>query len=352
MTRSASWRLAALDQVVHGDRPLAFGVGFAGLPGHTVGMAMDQLVQTELVGQFDGDDAIGWVRLRGESSQERGLAGIGAARDDHVQPCLHRGTQETGQFVAERIGQVVEGGVNEAVPPDGHTRSVGDLDHGRESVPTGEMEIDDGLGAVDAALSAGVVRPGGTLDQFDQVFVAVRNGFDTFFDAVGPFDPDVVGAIDVDVLDVVLVQEELQATETQLGRHQAANDLVLFLGARRGHAALDHRACRFVDGLAGQLLDEGTAIDFAHSGGPVVDDPFGHVLGGIALELAAFGVVHCCAFPFDPAPTAGRVIAVSHDGVLWARVIRTDTGSSMFGGACSLSAAGRSLSSAGRRSSV
>ena len=199
---------------------------------------MDQLVQTELVGQLDGDDAIGWVRLGGQSAQERGLAGIGAARDDHVQPSPHRGAQEPGQLVAERIGQVVEGGVDQAVPPDGHTRSVRDLDHGREPVPTGEMEIDDGLGAVDAALSAGVVRPGGTLDQFDQVLVAVRDGLDAFFDAVGAFDPDVVGAIDVDVLDVVLVQEELEATETQLGGHQAANDLVLFFG----RSAWSHRA--------------------------------------------------------------------------------------------------------------
>ncbi len=58
-----------LHQVVHGDRPLAFGVGLAGLPGHTVGMAMGQLVQAELVGQLDGDDAVGWVRLGGQGSQ-------------------------------------------------------------------------------------------------------------------------------------------------------------------------------------------------------------------------------------------------------------------------------------------
>ncbi len=305
--------VGALDQVVHGDRPLAFGVGFAGLPGHTVGMAMDQLVQAELVGQLDGDDAIrlGPPRRPGRASSVVLPASVPpemimfsrartAARKKRTNSSLSESARSS------RVASI------EAVPSDGHARSVGDLDHGREPVPTGEVEVDDGLGAVDAALAAGVVRPGGSLDQFDQVLVAVRDGLDPLFDSIGAFDPDVVGAVDVDVLDVVLVQEELESTQTQLGGHQAANDLVLFFGARRGDTALDHGAGRFVDGLAGQLLDERAAIDLTHSGGPVVDNPLGHVLGGIALELAALGVVHCCAFPFDPAPTVSAASPWSH----------------------------------------
>ncbi len=212
-----------------------------------------------------------------------------------------------------RVGQVVEGGVDQAVPPDGHTRSVGHLDHGRESVPTGQVEIDDGLGTVDAALSAGVVRPGGPLDQLDQVLVGVRDGFDLFFDAVGPLDPDVVGAVDVDVLDVVLVEQQLQATETQLGGHQRRTIWSSSSGLGVVTPRCDHGAGRFVDGLAGQLLDEGTAIAFAHAGDPVADDPVGHVLGGDRLEFPAFGVVHDCAFPFEPAPTASASSSWSHD---------------------------------------
>ncbi len=245
----------------------------------------------------------GWVRFGGQRAQQRRLAGIGAARDDHVQPGPHCGAQEAGQLVGQRIGQVVEGGVDQAVTSDRHARAVRHLDHGREPVPTGEVEVDDGLGAVDPALSPGVVRPGGSLDQLDEVFVAVRDRLDPLFDSVGAFHPHVVAAVDVDVLDVVLVEEELEAAETQLGGHQAADDLLLLLGTRRGHAALDHGAGGFVDGLAGELLDEGAAIAFAHSRRAVVDDPVGDVLGGVGLELPAFGVVHLCAFPFDPAPT-------------------------------------------------
>ena len=103
----------------------------------------------------------------------------------------HRGAQEAGQLVGERVRQVVEGGVDETVASDGHARSVRHLDHGREPVPTGEVEVDDGLGAVDAALAAGVVRPGGALDQLDQILVGVRDGVDLFFDAVGALHPHV-----------------------------------------------------------------------------------------------------------------------------------------------------------------
>ena len=264
---------------------------------------MRQFVQTELVRQLDGDDAIRWVRFGGQRAQQRGLAGVGAARDDHVQPRPHCGAQEAGQLVGQRIGQVVEGGVDQAVPSDRHARAVRHLDHGREPVPTGEVEVDDGLGAVDPALSPGVVRPGGSLNQLDEVFVAVRDRLDPLFDSVGAFHPHVVAAVDVDVLDVVLVEEELEAAEAELGGHQPADDLLLLLGTRRGHAALDHGAGGFVDCLAGELLDEGAAIAFAHSRRAIAHDPVCDVLGRVGLQLPAFGVVHLCAFPFDPAPT-------------------------------------------------
>ena len=109
-------------------------------------------------------------------------------------------------------------------------------------------------------------------------------GFDLFFDPVGPLDPHVVAAVDVDVLDVVLVEEQLQAAEAELGGHQAADDLLLLLGGRRGHAPSHHGAGRLVDGLAGQLLDERAALAFAHAGRAVADDPVGHVLGGVTAR--------------------------------------------------------------------
>ena len=168
----------------------------------------------------------------------------------------------------------------------------GHLDHGREPVAAGQVEVDDGLGGVDPSFSAGVVRPGGPLDQLDQVRVAVGDRFDLLFGPVGPLDPHVVASVDVDVLDVVVVQEQLEAAETELGGHQAADDLVLLFGTRRGDAPLDHGAGGLVDSLAGELLDEGAAIAFAHARRAVADDAVGDVLGGVGLELSAFGVVH------------------------------------------------------------
>ena len=289
--------VGAEHQIVHGHRSLAFGVGLAGLPGHAVGVAVGQFVQTELVGELDGDDAVRRVRLGGQRAEQRGLAGVGAARDDHVEAGPHRGAQEPGQLVAQRVGQVVEGGVDEAVTTDRHARAVRHLDHGREPVPTGEVEVDDGLGGIDPALSAGVVRPGGPLDQLDQVRVAVRDRLDPFLGAIRAFHPHVIGPVDVDVLDVVLVEEQLEAAESQLRGDQAADDLVLLFGTRRGDAPLDHGTGGLVDRFAGELLDEGAAIAFAHARRSVADDPVGDVLGGVGLELSAFGVVHVSCPP-------------------------------------------------------
>ena len=183
------------------------------------------------------------IRSAGSASAARarkqgGLAGVGAARDDHVEPGPHRGTQEPTQLIGDGVGQVVQGGVDQAVPPDGHARPVGHLDHGRQPVAAGQVQIDDGLGAVDPALAPGVVGPGRPLDQFDEVLVGVGDGVDLLLDPVGPLDPDMVGAIDVDVLDVVFVEQQLQPTETELAGHQPADDLFFFLGGRGGDRRL------------------------------------------------------------------------------------------------------------------
>ena len=109
-----------------------------------------------------------------------------------------------------------------------------------------------------------------------------------------------VAAVDVDVLDVVLVEQQLQPAEAELAGHQPPDDLLLFLDRRGGDRPFHHGAGRLVDGLSGQLLDERAALAFAHAGRPVADDAVGHVLGGELFELPALLVVHRPAPHFEP----------------------------------------------------
>ena len=78
-------------QVADLDLALALDVGRAGLePQHVV------LVQLQLGGVLDGDDALVVGDERRQHVERRGLAGAGAARDEDVEPALDAGREEVG----------------------------------------------------------------------------------------------------------------------------------------------------------------------------------------------------------------------------------------------------------------
>ena len=181
-------------------------------------------------------------------------------------------------------------------------------------MPSGQVQVDDGLGAVDASLTTGVMSPGGTLDELDQVLIGIGDGVDPLLGAIGALDPHGVEAVDVDVLDVVLVEEELQTTQSQLGGDEAADDLLLFVCGRGGARALHHGARRLVDGLSGELLHEGTALAFAHTGRAVADDPISDVRRRVLLQLATLLGIHRRASDLVPAPTTASSFADWSEG--------------------------------------
>ena len=61
---------------------------------------------------------------------------------------------------AHRVGQVRQGGIDQAVATDGDARTMGHLDHGRETVAAGEVEVDDRLGRVDPTFASRYGAPG------------------------------------------------------------------------------------------------------------------------------------------------------------------------------------------------
>ena len=96
---------AVADEVADGDLALALDVRRAGLQGEHV-----VLVELELLGVLDGDDALVGGDERRQHVEGRRLAGAGAAGDDHVEAADHAGLQEAGRVGVERAepDQVVD----------------------------------------------------------------------------------------------------------------------------------------------------------------------------------------------------------------------------------------------------
>ena len=96
---------AVLDQVAHGDLAFAFEVRRPGFQAHHM-----RLLQLKLGGVFAGDDALVVVDELGETVEQRGLAGAGAAGNDGVDAAAADDLQDLGAFRGDRaeLDQIVE----------------------------------------------------------------------------------------------------------------------------------------------------------------------------------------------------------------------------------------------------
>ena len=70
---------AVAHEVAHGDLAFAFEIGRSGLEPHGV-----RLLELQLGRVLAGDDALVVIDVAGETVEQRGLAGAGAARDNGV----------------------------------------------------------------------------------------------------------------------------------------------------------------------------------------------------------------------------------------------------------------------------
>ena len=70
-----------------------------------------------------------------------------------------------------RLRQVLQGGIDQTMAADGDARTMGHLDHRRETVAANQVKIDDRLRGVDPPFAPGMVRPGCPLDQLDEFLV-------------------------------------------------------------------------------------------------------------------------------------------------------------------------------------
>jgi len=77
----------------------------------------------------------------------------------------------------------------------------------------------------------GLTDPGGEeLQVLHQFLVAVRHGGTWFLPAVGEGEPHLVGAVDLDVLDPLVLHQGLQATEAEQGGEHRFHQSKFVLG--------------------------------------------------------------------------------------------------------------------------
>ena len=187
----------------------AFEVGQPGLEGDPVGGG-----QAELEDFFAGDDAFAAGDGGGEAVEHGGLAGLGAAGDDDVQPGGDGGFEEGGGGLREGAegDEFAEAyrGQHEPADVDGPVAAgdVGDDDVQPGAV--GQGGVDERLGQVEPA-AAGHEHP---LDEIADLLVA-EDGGGQFADAAAG-DEDPAGFVDPQLFDGGVVEVGLQGPE--LGR--------------------------------------------------------------------------------------------------------------------------------------
>ena len=217
-----------LHEVAEPDLAGAFEPLLSGLERDPVGVGEPQLV--DLLG---ADHPLA-ARDRGrEAVQHRGLAGLGAAGDQDVEPGPHRRLEERRRARAEaaQLDQALQAVCADRELPDVHRgESAADpLQHDVQPVPLGQHRVDERLAQVDPPARA-LEHP---LDQLLHLGAAQHQ--------VGQLVPAVPGhehpgrVVDPDLLHGRVVEERLQRAEPAHPRDQLA-DHGLGVGHRRHHA--------------------------------------------------------------------------------------------------------------------
>ena len=206
------------------------------------------------------------------------LPGARAAGHDDVAPRPHRRPQEGAdglvpQAPVDQLAHPVNG---EVVAADRDRGPAGDGHQGMQAVAIGQPEVQLGMGVVPPSL--GPADPaGGSGDQLDHLLVAFGDGRTAHLAAVAHEQPGRLRTRDVDVADLGVVQERLQASEAvEAVEHRGGER---FLGElRQRRAASGQRLA----GQAAQLVGD----QLAGQGSLVVGrQPLaaGRLVGGMAL---------------------------------------------------------------------
>src|ERR1035438_981808 len=264
-------------QVALGDGAGAFDVGGAGFQAHHVA-----LLQLQLGGVFDGDDALLLRDETRERVQHGGLARAGTARNHDIQPRLHAAAHEIEHAGGERLVLEQVFGRENLLPiaPDGDHRpnERERRNDGADARAVHEACVDNRRGIVDAAAH-------GRYDAFDDhadVGLVLEPNVG-FHQASPALDVDVVETVYHDVGDGGVLEQRLQGAEA---KHLVEDFRDEFLALAHGHRErfiedelLHHRADLHADAVLvqvpelfrGQRIHElvmHLALDFEPAVGP------------------------------------------------------------------------------------
>ena len=186
-------------EVSDADFPAAFGVGPSGLQHQ--GM---RLLKLEFRGVLDYDDAIIFTDLEGDAVEQGGLTATGTAGDDDIALHLHTDLDEFGGGGVDGtvVHQLLKGEVKFAEPPNGHGDTIsgaGRQDH-VDPASVGEAGVHSGIELIESLAD----ELGDVFDAAHQV-IGVGEFSVRFLQFTGDFNPDVVGAIDHDLADGIIV---------------------------------------------------------------------------------------------------------------------------------------------------
>ena len=222
---------AVADQFAHGDLALALDVGRPGFQPHHM-----RLLQLKFGGVFAGDDALVVVDVVGQAVQQRGLAGAGAAGDQHVGAAAPDDLQDVGAFRRDRaeLDQLIQRQLVLLELADGQCGAV-DRQRRHDGVDAravGEAGVADRRGFVDAPAD---LADDALADVEELLVVAEADA--GALDLAGDFDEHRAGAVDHDVGDVVARQQRFQRAVAE----NVVADVVeqFFLLGDRHHDVLD-----------------------------------------------------------------------------------------------------------------
>ena len=224
----------AADQLGHGDRAVALHVGQPLLERDHVGVQLGEVVEAQLQGPLHGDEPLGtgiWLASARSSVVFPAFvapaimmffrAATAAARNEPtsglIVPLPTRSARNTLPIRARRMeiaGRRATSMTADSREPSGRRRSSCGL-----AVSNGRLDR-PGVG-------------GQHLDQLDQLVVALRDRLGHDLAAVGVAEEDPVAAVDVDVLDLLVLQQRLQPAHAEQRGVDRRGELLLFLGVGR-----------------------------------------------------------------------------------------------------------------------
>jgi hypothetical protein len=205
-----------LDQGPQGHLAGALEPGLPGLQRHPVGMR-----ETELEDLLRGDHPLAPRDRGGKAVQESGLAGLGAACHQDVQPRAHARLEERrrGRGQAAQLDQIGQPGRAQRVLADVDRREAtrDAFEHDVQTVAVRQHRVDEGLAQVDAAPT----RLQHALDELGDLGTGQDRRRQLMPALTG--DEDLAGLIDPDLLDVRIIEVGLQRPESGNPRHQLSD---------------------------------------------------------------------------------------------------------------------------------